>query len=372
MKHLLPTRDRRDAPAGSPTPRGRRETLQIQSRALEDNPLGDPAGREIAVWLPPSYATDRARRFPVIYVLAGFSSTGAALFQGTPWQPALDLRLDRLVGGGAMGEVIVVAPDGFNRYGGSQYIDSPASGRYETHLCDEVIPAVDAAFRTTATRTGRALAGKSSGGYGALVLGMHRPALFSALASHAGDAYFELSILPDIPKAYRTLRRHGGIDGFLHHFDTAPIRRSEDITTMMMLALGAAYAPDAGAPHGFALPFDQQTGEIVAAVWARFRASDPIELLRLPAHQDALRSMSLVFLDAGNRDEWALDIAARILAERLRGLGVAVEHQEFEDGHMGTAYRYDVSLPKLAAVIGAEPYPGAASPPRTPEPGAAT
>jgi enterochelin esterase family protein len=362
MKHALPSRDRRDALARSPAPRGRRETLQLQSRALEDNPLGDPAGREIVVWLPPSYDIDRARRFPVIYVLAGFSSTGAALFQGTPWQPALDLRLDRLVGRGAMGEVIVVAPDGFNRYGGSQYIDSPASGRYETHLC---------AFRTTATRAGRALAGKSSGGYGALVLGMHRPALFSALASHAGDAYFELSILPDIPKAYRTLRRHGGIDGFLHHFDTATVRRSEDITTMMMLALGAAYAPEPGAPHGFALPFDQQTGELVPAVWARFRASDPVELLRVPAHQDALRSMSLVFLDAGNRDEWALDIAARILAERLRGLGVAVEHEEFEDGHMGTAYRYDVSLPRLAAVIGAEPFPGAASPPSA-EPGAPT
>src|SRR5438046_2886211 len=85
------------------------------------------------------------------------------------------------------------------------------------------------------------------------------------LASHAGDSYFELSILKDVPVAFRTLRKHGGIDGFLRHFDAAPTKRSELFTTIMMLALGAAYAPDAGAPHGFQLPFDLETGEIVEA-----------------------------------------------------------------------------------------------------------
>ncbi len=338
---------------------GRCEVLRLDSRVLAGNPLGDPVARALTVWLPPSYATDGARRFPVIYVLAGYGSTGAALFEGTPWQPALDARLDRLVGSGAMGEVIVAAPDGFNRYGGSQYLDSPASGRYETHLCEEIVPAVDAAFRTVATRAGRAVCGRSSGGYGALVLGMHRPQLFGAIASHAGDAYFELSILGDIPKVCRTLRRHGGVAGFLRHFDGAPTKRSEDVTAMMMVALGAAYAPDPALPHGFGLPFDLDTGEIDAAVWARFKANDPVEMLELPEHAAALRGMSLVYLDAGTRDEWALDLAARILAARLRGLGVAVEHEEFEDGHMGTAYRYDVSLPKLAVALGARTWPGA-------------
>jgi enterochelin esterase family protein len=338
---------------------GRCEVLRLDSRVLAGNPLGDPAARALTVWLPPSYSTDGTRRFPVIYVLAGYGSAGASLFEGTPWQPALDARLDRLVGSGAMGEVIVAAPDGFNRYGGGQYVDSPASGRYETHLCEEIVPAVDDAFRTVAARAGRALCGRSSGGYGALVLGMHRPQLFGAIASHAGDAYFELSILGDVPKVCRTLRRHGGVAGFLRHFDAAPSKRSEEVTAMMMLALGAAYAPDPTLPHGFALPFDLETGEIDAAVWALWKASDPVEMLKLPEHAAAMRSMSLVFLDAGTRDEWALDLAARILAARLRGLGVEVEHQEFEDGHMGTAYRYDVSLPKLAAALGARAWPSA-------------
>lgn len=330
---------------------GRLETFTIDSAVLADNPLGDPARRQVPVWLPPSYDRDPVRRFPVVYWLAGFTGTGASLFQGSPWQPALGERLDRLTAAGRMGEIIVVAPDCFTRFGGSQYLDSPATGCYETHVCAELIPAIDARFRTMPSREARAVGGKSSGGFGALVLAMRHPDLFAAVASHAGDAYFELSISQDIPKAFRALRRHGGIDGFLRHFDAAPIKRSEDIGTIMMLAVSAAYAPDPDASHGFALPFDQETGEVVADVWRRFKAWDPVELIA--SHADALRRMRLVFLDAGARDEWALDIGARVMAARMRALGVAVEHEEFDDGHMNTAYRYEVSLPKLANAVGA-------------------
>jgi len=332
-------------------PTGRLESLTIDSAALAANRLGDPARRSFPVWLPPSYDRDSARRYPVIYWLAGFTGTGAGLFQGTPWQPSLGDRLSRLMTAGQMGEVIVVAPDCFTRFGGSQYLDSDASGRYETHVCREVIPAVDARFRTIATRDARGIGGKSSGGFGALVLAMRHPSLFAAVASHAGDAYFELSMTQDIPKAFRVLRHHGGIEGFLRHFDAAATKRSEDIATIMMLAVAAAYAPDPTVPHGFALPFDLATGELVDAVWKRFKAWDPVELIA--THVEALQMMRLVYLDAGTRDEWALDVGARVMAARMRAHGITVEHQEFDDGHMNTAYRYEVSLPKMALALGA-------------------
>ena len=156
-------------------------------------------------------------------------------------------------------------------------------------------------------------------------------------------------MLRDIPVVVRTLRRHEGIAGFLRHFDGAPTKKSDDITTMMMLALCAAYAPDASSPHGFAVPFHPETGELLAAIWARFKAWDPVNMVA--DHLVALRRMRLIYLDAGTRDEWGLDLAARILADRMRRLGLAVEHQEFEDGHMNTAYRYEVSLPMLAGVL---------------------
>jgi enterochelin esterase-like enzyme len=325
----------------------------VESRALGDNPLGDPAARRIPVWLPPSYACAPERRYPVIYWLAGYASTGEMLFQGSPWQPGLGERLDRLVAGGRMGEAIVVAPDGFTRWGGGQYLDSQASGAYETHLAGEVIPEIDRRFRTRADREARAIGGKSSGGFGALVMAMRHPDLFSAVASHAGDMYFELSVIPELPRAARALRRHGGVDGFLAQFARAEPMRPDDFATIMVLALAAAYSPDAARPGGVALPFDLETGEIDAAVWRRWKAWDPVEMAA--GHAEALRRMKLIYLDAGTRDEHNLDLGARVLAARLRALGIAFEHEEFDGGHRGTAYRYDVSLPRLAAALGATP-----------------
>jgi S-formylglutathione hydrolase FrmB len=325
----------------------------VTSRALAGNPLGDPATRRVAVWLPPSYGRAPERRYPLILWLAGYAGTGELMFSGTPWAPGLGDRLDGLVAAGRMGEAIVAAPDCFTRWGGSQYLDSPALGNYETHLVDEVIPALDQRLRTIASREARAVGGKSSGGFGALVLAMRHPDRFAAVASHAGDMAFELSLLPELPVAARTLRRSGGIARFLADFEAREKKGRDAFATIMVLATAAAYSPEAGRDHGLALPFDVETGEIDWEVWRRWKAWDPIELAA--RHAEALRRMKLIFLDAGTRDEHNLDLGARIFARRLRELGVVFEHQEFDDGHRSTAYRYDVSLPKLAAAIGAPP-----------------
>jgi hypothetical protein len=110
----------RDRGAGGSAERAMSSVIEIiDSRTLAGNPLGDPAARRIAVWLPPSYATARDRNYPVIYWLSGYAGTGEMLFSGTPWQPGLGDRLDRLVASGAMGEAIVVASDNFTRWGGA-------------------------------------------------------------------------------------------------------------------------------------------------------------------------------------------------------------------------------------------------------------
>ncbi len=91
---------------------------------------------------------------------------------------------------------IVVFVDCWTSYGGSQFLDSPGTGRYHTYLCDEVVPWVDATYRTLADRDHRGITGKSSGGYGAMITPMLRPDLFGGLATHAGDALFEICYLP--------------------------------------------------------------------------------------------------------------------------------------------------------------------------------
>jgi S-formylglutathione hydrolase FrmB len=335
----------------TPSVRGTVIIETFESRALAGNPLGDPHARRAAIWLPPSYASAPDRRYPVITWLAGYAGTGEMMFADSPWQPGLGVRLDRLVASGQMGEAIVVAPDGFSRWGGAQYLDSSAIGDYESYLVRDLLPAIDARFRTRAGREARGIGGKSSGGFGALALAMRNPEVFSAVASHAGDMYFELSVIPDFGVAARTLRRAGGIDGFLTAFDAQPVKDGASFTTMMVLAYAGAYSPDPERPHGVALPFDVETGEIDWAVWRRWKTWDPVDMVE--THAEALRRMRLIFVDAGSRDEHNLDLGARIFVRRLRALGIACEHEEFDGGHRGTAYRYDVSLPKLAAALGA-------------------
>ena len=114
--------------------------------------------------------------------------------------------------------------DCWTSIGGSQFLDSPGTGLYHSYLCDEVLPAVDTRFRTLADRDHRAVAGKSSGGYGAMVSALLRPDLFGALASHAGDALFEFCYLPEFPEVVRQLRDHfqGSYANFWTEFRSRP------------------------------------------------------------------------------------------------------------------------------------------------------
>src|SRR5262249_12210272 len=140
---------------------------------------------------------------------------------------------------GSVGEAIVVLPDCFTRYGGSQYVDSPAIGRWQSYLADELIPFVDGHFRTVAAREGRAVVGKSSGGYGALVLAMPRPDLIAAVAAHAADGAFDLSYFGELPDTILTLQRRGGIEPFLRWFDEQPAKSQSAFEAMSHLCCAA-------------------------------------------------------------------------------------------------------------------------------------
>ena len=127
----------------------------LESDVLRGNPLGDPHVRPVPVYLPPGYNDDPARRYPVIVMLAGYSGTGPFLLNLRPWDESLPQQLDRLIRSGSMPPAIVVMPDCWTYYGGSQYLNSSALGRYEDYLIDEVIPFVDAHYRTLPDRAHR-------------------------------------------------------------------------------------------------------------------------------------------------------------------------------------------------------------------------
>ncbi len=319
------------------------------SRALEGNPLGDPATRRVPVYLPAGYDDDPRRRYPTVYILAGFGSRGAALLNDSLWDENIQQRLDRLIAQGALPPVIAVLPDASTRYGGSQYLNSSATGQYEDHIL-ELVAYVDARYRTRPERDYRAIMGHSSGGYGALVLGMRHPEVFGLVADHAGDVDFELAYKPDFPKVLRFYLQKGleGLDALLA--DPAAYRPKDGLffATLNTLAMAAAYSPNPLARWGFDLPFDLETGARRPEVWAQWLAHDPLNLVA--AHREALRSLRLLYLDCGLYDEYNLLYGARQLSQRLTAYGVPHVYEEFPDGHRGTRYRFDVSLTLMGQV----------------------
>ena len=329
--------------------RGSVVVATIDSRALRGNPLRDPHVRHIPVYLPPGY-DDSDERYPVLFALSGFTGSGRMMLNVEAWSETLNERLDRLQAAGVMGPTIVAMPDCFTRLGGSQYLNSSAIGRYEDHLIREVVPHLDANFRTLDSSAHRGVFGKSSGGFAALTQAMKHPDIFGAVACHSGDMAFEYCYMPDFPKFLGQVERNGGVGPFLRSFETSPRKSGAQIDAMNILAMAAAYSPDPKRrPLGIAFPMDLHTGALDARIWKRWLRHDPLRMVA--RHSDALRGLKRLYLDCGNRDEYNLHLGARQFVAELRNRRIRHTYEEFEAGHRGLSYRYDRSLPALWKAI---------------------
>ena len=306
----------------SPLMKGRVVRTSHGSKCLSDNPLGDPHERELYVYLPPEY--DDTRRFPVVMMLAGFGATNHSIASWSPWKPNTIELFDQLVSSGQCKPAILVLPDCFNRWGGSQFIDSEGTGRYQTYLADEVFAFVDAEFQTIQKREARAVVGRSSGGFGALRLGMDRPDVVSVIGSHAGDAAFAVSMRPMLTSAAIAIDLAGGLRPFAEEIPVTGPKNATQFDAIFVLAASAAYSSDAKGFPFAEIPLDPATGKLRSEVWARWLAHDPLE--RVDASAAALQMMSLIYIDAGNRDEHGLHFAARMLNDALRRRGLPVHY----------------------------------------------
>jgi S-formylglutathione hydrolase FrmB len=238
--------------------------------------------------------------------------------------------------------------------GGSQYLDSPGIGNYHTYLCDEIVPYVDAHFPTLAALEHRGIQGKSSGGFGAMITPLLRPDLFGGLATHAGDALFEVCYARDFAPAAHALRDNydGSFDAFWADFLSGrPVLSSpHDELLVNTYAMCAAYsARDDGSVE---LPFDLATGELDPEVWARWLRFDPVILAREDEHRETLRNLRAVWIDSGRDDDYHLELGATAFHREVLASGIPPERVHFElfpGTHSGLAWRYPLSLAFLVA-----------------------
>jgi S-formylglutathione hydrolase FrmB len=269
-------------------PAGTVVNIRYESKVLKDNPLGDPHIRDLFVYLPPGYdETDAA--YPAVYCLTGFTGRGKMLLNDNAFTPNLAERMDKLIAAGTVRPMIVVMPNCFTHYGGSQYINSTATGRYEDYLIEEIVPFVDENFRTI----------------------------------------------------------KGDPNKFMHDFWATEKQNKDDHAALNTIGMAACYSPNG---TDFDLPFDLETGELREEVWKRWLEHDPVRLA--DKYAGNLRSLKLLYIDAGTRDEFNLDIGAKILSAKLTELDVPHIHEEFDDAHFNISYRYDRSLELISQNAG--------------------
>ena len=246
--------------------------------------------------------------------------------------------------------VVVVMPDCYSSLGGNQYLNSPGVGRYADYIVEELVPFLSQHINVVNDQSGRGIFGKSSGGYGALVLAMQYPETWGALASHAGDVGFDLVYRPEFPVAASVLSAcDGDIFRFLERYWQNKRPGRADYSTLLTIAMSASYDGDQDRPEFIRLPFDLETCALDPVRWAAWLTHDPLNMVE--QYSDALKSLSALYLDAGDRDQYNLQYGARRLSARLENLGVRHHFEEFEGTHSGMDWRLDISLPYIATAL---------------------
>ncbi len=327
---------------------GRVEEHVFESEALRANPLGDPSARPLQVYVPPGYEDDPERRYPSVYVLQGYTGHIKMWRNRSPFRKPFPETADEGMAAGEIPPCILVYVDAWTAYGGSQFVDSPGTGRYHTYLCDEIVPFVDERYRTLAAPEHRGVSGKSSGGFGALITPMLRPDLFGGLASHAGDSLYEHCYIQEFGRCVRALRDHydGSYERFWEDFRSRPpMSKESDNSLLMVYGVSAAFSADEDGT--VRLPFEVESGRLIPELWERWLAWDPVRMI--PRYADALRGLKAIYLDGGTRDEWYLDLGAVAVRDELASIGVTdVALEIFDATHMGIDYRYPTGLRYLA------------------------
>ncbi len=328
---------------------GSLDRLTVRSQLLEDNPLGDPAVRPLYVYRPPISSGVR-EALPSVYMLQGFAGQLEEWLAPTPSGPTPIERIDAALSAEDSLPALIVFVDASTSWGGSQFLNSAGTGRYLDYLCDEVVPFIDARYPTLNAREHRGVSGKSSGGYGAMVLSMLRPDVFGALASHAGDVLFECCYQPFFLVAARLLRAqfHGSWEAFEARAQEPEFDWRDCAELFATYGIACAYTPDPNRPGKALIPFDD-VGRPIEDVWARWLALDPVRMAA--EHAESLAGMRRIYLDAGLQDEFFLDLGATAMSHELSRLGVPHSLELFEGNHDGVDERMPAAIRELARAL---------------------
>src|SRR5690606_16056023 len=296
---------------------GTKERIKVHSAALVGNLAGDPADRDVTVYLPPSYATNPDKRFPVLYMLHGFTDTDSQWFGWEDHWINLQTVVEQSLAEGLSKEMIVVMPNAYNRFKGSMYASSATVGDWETFVAKELVGHIDANYRTLANKNSRGLAGHSMGGYGTLRLGMKYPEVFSSI--------YALSPCCMDGGATTNTELITKLEGF-----TVDQLQAASFFEIATLATSAAFAPNPKNPP-FYLDLPAKNGEPRQDVANKIIANRTLSIV--DQYIPNLKRLKAIAMDAGLQDQ-GISASTKKLHELLEAYQVPHQYESYEGDHL--------------------------------------
>jgi enterochelin esterase-like enzyme len=310
------------------------ERIKVHSPAVEGNLQGNPAERDVFVYLPPSYGTDTRRRYPVVYQLHGW------LPGGEQWSGMLDLKegTDRAIASGNAKEMIIVVPDSLTVHGGSMYSTSITSGDFEGFIARDLVAYVDGHYRTIAGRESRGLSGHSMGGYGTWRIGMKYPELYSSIY-----AMSSCCLAP--------YEADGGGMAEAAKITTLEQAAQAGIFVRVQLTLAAAWSPNPSKPPLY-FDFPIEDGELKPLILTKWNANVPLAMI--DQYVPSLKTFEAIGIEVGLQD--GLIGVNKAMSDVLTSYGIDHVYETYEGDHTNkVAERYETRvLPFFSKVLALE------------------
>lgn len=302
----------------------------VHGRALENNVTKESTDRPISIYLPPSYGTSPAKRYPVVYLLHGIGDTDETWIK--PWSKendgfaTLQDVMNRGIVEGRFGEMIIVMPNEKTNAFGSFYVNSSVTGNWEDFTVRDLVSYIDAKYRTLAKAESRGIAGHSMGGYGALTLAMKNPDVYSvsygmnpAIIGWAADLTSEAPAFINILK----------ITSF------EDLLKTGDLYTIAMVTVGQAFSPNPDKPPFYAdFPFAVVDGRVrpSAPAHSKWEAKFPVNMVK--EHKANLQRLRGIRFDSGYEDEFKfIPVNSRAFSAELTKQGVEHIFEEYNGDH---------------------------------------
>lgn len=298
--------------------KGAVERIKVHGKSLEGNLEGNPADPDVSVYLPPSYKKESKRRYPVVYLLHGFTDTDAQWYGVVKHWINLPVIVDKVFESGAAQEMIIVTPNAFTRSGGSYYSNSITAGNWEDFVSKELVTYIDQHYRTIAKAASRGLAGHSMGGYGTIRIGERHPEIFSSI--------YLLSPCCLAPGNGRSADAIAKIEAVKKPEDIA----KADFMTKAALAYAAAWSPNPTRPPFYTDPI-VENGKVSPATENKWNANMPLS--NIDQYITNLKQMKGIGFDAGDRDQ-PIASNIKILHQVLDVYKIPHSYEEYQGDHI--------------------------------------